>query len=97
MLIELHSEGCGDGVGGDVVVGRPDATGGDHIVVTAAQVVQRGDDLVHGVGHHPGLGHVHAQHAQELRDVAQVGVLRPPREDLVADDQHCGGDLRGRL
>ena len=94
MLFQLDPEGGGDGIGGDVVVGRANAPGGDHIVIAVPQGVQGRNDLLHDVGDGPRLAEVHPMHAQILGDVAQIGVLGAPRQDLIADDQdsrrdHC--------
>jgi hypothetical protein len=92
MLLELDPKSRRHSVSRDVVVRRPDAAGGDHVVVAAAQGVERGDDLLMHIRHGPRLGKVHAVHTQVLGDVAQISVLRPPRQDLIADYQHRGGD-----
>ena len=39
-----HAERLGDAVGGDVVMGRPDAAGGEDVGVAMAQRIERGDD-----------------------------------------------------
>src|SRR3546814_4174071 len=41
---ERPAESLGDAIGGDVVVGRPDATGGEDIVEVPPHFVQRVDD-----------------------------------------------------
>ena len=41
MVVDRHAERLGDAVGGDVVMGRADAAGGEHIIIAAAQRVQR--------------------------------------------------------
>ena len=90
--VDRDAERLGDAVGGDVVVGRPDAAGGEHIGVAVAQRVERGDDLVLDIGHHADLAHVDADVGQILGDIADVLVLGAPGQDFVADHQDCGGD-----
>ena len=87
-----HAEGLGDAVGGDVVMGRADAAGGEHIGVARAQGVERGDDLRLLVGNDAHLLEVDADIGEVLGDVADVLVLGPAGEDLVADHQKRGGD-----
>ena len=44
MLGDADAEGLGDAVGGDVVMGRTDAAGGEDVVELPAHLVDRGDD-----------------------------------------------------
>ena len=90
--IDRHAEGLGDRVGGDVVVGRADAAGGEDVGVAGAERVHRRDDLGLDVGHHAHLAEVDADIGQVLGDVADVLVLGAPGQDLVADDEDGGGD-----
>ena len=90
--VDRDAERLGDAVGGDVVVGRADAAGGEHVGVAVAQRVERGDDLDLDVGHHAHLLHVDADVGQVFGDVADVLVLGPAGQDFVADHQDCGGD-----
>ena len=53
MVIDRHAERLRDRVGGDVVMGRTDAAGGEHVGVAGAQRIERGDDLRLLVRHHP--------------------------------------------
>ncbi len=83
-----NAERLGDAVGGDVVVGRADAAGGEHVGVAAAQRVQRGDDLgSSSSGTTRTSLQVDADIGQVFGDVADVLVLGAARQDLVADDQ----------
>ena len=92
MLVKLDAEGRGDAVGGDVVMGRADAAGGQHIVVAGAKGVQRVDDLGLDVADHPRLGQVDPVGGEVFGDVVQVGVLGAAGQDLVADDVASRGD-----
>ena len=90
--VDRHAERLGDAVGGDVVVGRADAAGGEDVGVAVAQRVERRDDLVFLVGHDAHLPQVDAERGQIFGDVADVLVLGAPGQDLVADHQERGGD-----
>ena len=90
--VDRHAEGLGDGVGGDVVVGRADAAGGEDVGVAGAERVDRRDDLRLDIGHDPDFAEVDADVGQVLGDVADVLVLGPPGQNLVADDEDGGGD-----
>ena len=92
IVVDRHAERLGDGVGGDVVVGRADAAGGEHVVVAAAQRVERGDDLRLLVGDDAHLLEIDADHGQVFGDVADVLVLGAAGQDLVADDEKPGRD-----
>ncbi len=92
MVVDADAERLRHAVGGDVVVGRPDAAGGEHIGIAAAQGVQRFDDGVLVVGDDPDLFQVDADIGQVLGDIADVLVLGPARQNLVADHQDAGRD-----
>src|SRR6185312_4995362 len=89
---ERHAEGLGDAVGGDVVVRRTDAAGGEDVSISAAQRVKRGDDRRLVVGDDAHLLQVDADGGAVVGDVADVLVLGPAGQDLVADDQYGGGN-----
>ena len=64
-----------------------------HVVVAGTERVDRGDDVVLDVGDDPDLAEVDADIGQVFGDVADVLVLGPAGQDLVADDQdRCGDD-----
>ena len=86
-----HPERPRDRVGGDVVMGRPDAAGREHVVVTRPQRVDGGDDLVLDVGDDARLPHVDADLGQIFGDIAEVAVLGAAGEDFIADHEHGGG------
>ena len=91
ILVDRDAERARDRVGGDVVVGRPDASGRDHVVVTRSQRVERRDDLVLDVGDDARLPNVDADLRQIFGDIAEVAVLGAAGEDFVADHEHGGG------
>ena len=92
MMIDADAERLGDAVGGDVVMGRPDAAGGKDVVVAIAQRVQRRDDVGLVVGDDADLLEVDPDIGQVFGDKADVLVLGPPGQDLVADHQNSRGD-----
>ena len=92
---QRHAEGLGDAVGGDVVVRRADAAGGEHVGVARAQGIYGADDLGFYVGHNPDFTQVDAEGGEVFGDVADVLVLGPPRQDFVADDKDRRGDDLG--
>jgi hypothetical protein len=79
----------------DVVMRRPDAAGGENIGVAGPERVQRRDDFRLDVGHDAGFAQIDAQGAQELRDIASIGILGAAGQDLVPDDEDGGGDTFG--
>ncbi len=94
--VDRHIESLGDRIGSDVIVGRTDATGGEQVVVTVAQHIDGGDDFHLVVGDNASLLELDAEPGKMLGKEADVLVLGAAREDLVADDQHGGGNY-GRL
>ena len=95
--IDRHPERLGDAVGGDVVVGRPDAAGGEDVGVALPQRVERIDDRRLVVADHADLLEIDPDRGQVLGDVADVLVLGAAGQDFVADHQQRRADgLRGR-
>src|ERR1700730_14990358 len=92
MMIDADAEPLGDAVGGDVVMGRPDAAGGEDVGVAMAQRIQRRDDVGLVVGHDAHLLEIDPDIGQVFRDKSDVLVLGPPGQDLVADHQNSRGD-----
>ncbi len=91
----LDAERLGDAVGGDVVMGRADAAGGEHVSVARAQRVERRDDLRLLVGDDADFLEIDADIGEVFGDIADVLVLGAARQDLVADDEDRGGDDAG--
>ena len=92
VIIDGDAECLGDGVGGDVVVGRPDPAGGEDIGVARPQRVERGDDFRLFVRNHPHLFEIDADGGEIVGDEADILVLGPAGQDFVADDQKPGRD-----
>ncbi len=90
--IDWNAERLGHAIGGDVVMGRADAAGGEDIGIAVAERVERRDDLLLDIGHDADLAHVDTDIGQIFGDVADVLVLGPSGQDFVADDQDGGGD-----
>ena len=90
--VDRHAERLGDAVGGDVVVGRADAAGREHVGVALAQRVERGDDLGLLVGDDAHFLEIDPERGEILGDEADVLVLGAAGQDFVADHQHGGGD-----
>jgi hypothetical protein len=95
---DTHAEGLGDCVGGDVVMGGPDAARSEDISEPRAELVHRGDDLGLQIGHDPHLAQGDANSRQIAGDVENIFVLGAPRQDLLADDHERGSDgIPGRF
>jgi hypothetical protein len=87
VVADRHAERLGDGVGGDVVMGRTDAAGGEHVSVARAQRIERRDDVGLLVGDDTHFLEIDADIGEVFGDIADVLVLGPARQDFVADDQ----------
>src|SRR5439155_16582644 len=85
--VDRNAKGPCDGIGGDVVVGRAYAAGGEHVVVTGAERIDRSHDITLHVGDDAHLAEVDAQRRASFGDRADVLVLGAAGQDLVADDQ----------
>ena len=90
MRLPRHAESGGDAFAGDVVVGRADAAGGEHVVEAGAALVDRRDDGVGHVGDDADLAQRDADGAEAGGDELDVGVLGAAGEHLVADDEQAG-------
>ena len=85
---DRHAERGGDRIDGDVVMGRADAAGGEQIIVArraARSPPRRSARSI--VGHDPHLGQPDALQVQPGRDLGDIAVLGPARQDLVADHE----------
>mmetsp|Transcript_12526 Transcript_12526/g.38256 ORF Transcript_12526/g.38256 Transcript_12526/m.38256 type:complete len:208 (+) Transcript_12526:273-896(+) len=85
--VELEVERTCDRLVGQVVVRRANAAAGEHVVESVRHPRHRLADLLHHVGDDLHAPQVHPARKQKLCQVVGVGVLRLPREDLIADDQ----------
>jgi hypothetical protein len=85
------AERRGDGIDGDVVMGRADPAGGEQIIVLGAERVHRRRDPFDHVGDHPDLVQPDALEVEPAADLGDIAVLGPARQDLVADHQQGGG------
>src|SRR5216683_2730393 len=92
MMIDADAERFRNAVGGDVVMGRPNAAGGKDVGVAAAQGVQCRDDFGFLVGYDAYLLEVDPDIGQVFRDKADVLVLGPPGQDLVSNHQNSRRD-----
>ena len=86
-----QAESLGNRIGGNVVMGRANAASGEDIVVAGAQRIHRSDDFALDIRHHPDLAHFDTPIVQRLRQMGEIGILGPARQDLVADDREGGG------
>jgi hypothetical protein len=88
MADQRHAKSSGNALRGDVVMGRPDAAGREDMIVTAAQRIDRADDLIRNIGDDPRLAELDPQRRHALGQIVEVHILRTAGKDLVADDQH---------
>ena len=93
MRLPRDTEGGGDAFAGDVVVGRADAAGGEHVIEFLPDFVHRADDRFGDVGNDPDLPQRDTQIAQTGRQELDVGVAGAAGQHLVADDQQAGGGI----
>src|SRR5206468_977900 len=94
VMVDPDAERLGDAVGGDVVMGRPDAAGGKDVGIAIPQCIKGIDDVGLIVGDDADLLEVNSDIGQVFGDEADVLVLGPAGQDLVANDQNtCRDDL----
>ena len=97
VFIKLDPEGLRHRIGGDVIMRRADAARGEDIGVADTQRIQRRDNVLHDIGHDAHFAQVDTDIGHVIGDVADVLVLGPSRQDLVADDKHGSGHGRGLM
>ena len=90
--VDRHPERLGDAIGGDVVVGRPDAAGGEDVGIALAQRIERLYDRAFLVADEANLPEIDAQRSEIFGDIADVLVLGAAGEDFFRDHQQRGGD-----
>src|SRR6516165_11271813 len=89
---DRHAKGLGDGVGSDVIMGRPDAASGKHIGETGPELVHRRDDLRLEIAYDPHLAQGDANLREIAGDMEDIFVPGAPRQDLFANDHKGGSD-----
>ena len=93
-MVDIDPERLRHAVGGDVVMGRSDSAGREHVGVPMPQRIKGGHDVGLVVGDDANLLQVDADIGQVFGDEADVLVLGPAGQDLVADHQYpCRDDL----
>ena len=92
MMVDADAERLRHRVRGDVVMGRADAAGGEDVGVAVSQCIEGGDDVGLVVGDDAHLLQVDADIGQIFGDEADILVLGPAGQDLVADHQNSRGD-----
>ena len=85
MMINTNAEGCGHGIGGNIVMGRPDPTGSKDIVELGSESIYRSNNLRLDIRHNPGFPELDADLSQASGHPGHVLVLRSPGEDFIAD------------
>ena len=65
------------------------------MIIAGPQRIHRRDDLLLDIRHDPDLAKIDANIGEIFGDIADILVLGPTAEDLVADDQKCCCDGSG--
>ncbi len=87
----LYPQRRRDGINGDVVMRRADAAGREQIVVARPQGVDRLDNCILVIRHHPHFFQTNALDIQPQGNLADVFVLGAAGEDFIADNHKRGG------
>jgi hypothetical protein len=91
-MVDADAERFRNAVGGDVVMGRPDAAGGKDVAVTIPQRIESGDDIGLVVGDDADFLEVDPDIGQIFGDKADVLVFGPAGQYLVTNDQNSRRD-----
>jgi hypothetical protein len=91
VMVNGNAKRLRHAVGGDVVMGWPDAASGKDVGVTLTERVQCVDNGVLFIGDHADFLEIDADIREVFGDEADVLVLGSPRQDFVADHQNAGG------
>ena len=86
-----RAKGRADRIGGDVVMGRADPAGGEYMAVAPGQRAHRLADRRRVIADHAHFAQVDPRLREPAGEVMGIAVAGAPREDLVADHQHCRG------
>src|SRR5690606_33366910 len=85
VVLEGDAHDPGDGVAGDVVLGRPEPTADDHRGGAGQRELEGADDALEVVAHDLAVGVVDAGQGQLLADPGRVGVDDLAEQQLGAD------------
>ena len=91
-MVDPDAKCLGNAVGGNVVMGRPDAAGGKDVGISIPQCIKGVDNVGLLVGDDADLLEVDPDIGQVFGDEADVLVLGPAGQDLVANDQNTRRD-----
>ena len=92
VVLARHAEGLGDRVGGDVVMRRPDAAGGEQIGIALSQRIDGLGDVILIVGNDADLLEVDTDRRHDVGEMADIAILGAAGKDFVADDEHRRGN-----
>src|SRR3546814_7304361 len=70
---------------------RPDAAGGEYIIISRAHRIDRGGALLGAIADHAHFAKPDSVYIQPLRQIGDVGILGPSRQDFIPDDDKGGG------
>jgi len=87
------AKGCGHRIGGDIVMGRANAAGGEQMRVPPGQILHRRNDRAGVIGHHAHFEQINAVRCQFPRQVVRVGILGAAGKYFIADHQHGGSGV----
>ena len=87
----------GDCGGGNVVMGRADAAGGEDVVKPLAHLPDRIDDAGFDIGNDPAFGDRDTDPVQPGCQPGEIGILRATAQDFIADNDECRLDTLGHV
>lgn len=86
----FHAKRLRDTFCRNIIMRRPDASGGKHIIHLAANFVHRFHNLALDIRHHANLGQHNPLAQQLLRNPLDIRILRPPGQDFIAYNNNSG-------
>ena len=95
--IDGLTESFGNAIGSDIIMGRANATAGEHMLEAIRQSTHCGHYRASIIADHAHLAQINAMCCEFFGEMIGIGIQSATREDFITDHQHggCGvGHLR---
>ena len=86
-----HPQRHSNRINGYVIMRGADATCGEEIIVARAKRVDGLNNRVLNIRHHPHFAQTNALHIEPQRNLRDILILRPARQDFIANHDQGGG------
>ena len=91
MNNDINPKRLGNRIDGDVIMRRANPASGEQIVIAHPQRIDRADNLILNIGHDAHFAQTNALNIKPQRNLGDIFILCPARQNFIADDCDGGG------